>query len=65
MPIRAVDETNAIATLSGDPRPSNREKDAQYFVENSLDLLDAPGEWYLDRKTGVLTYCADPAVDLA
>ncbi len=64
MPIRAVDETNAIATLSGDPRPSNREKDAQYFVENSPDLLDVPGEWYLDRKTGVLTYCADPAVDL-
>ncbi len=26
------------------------------YFENSLDLLDAPGEWYLDRRTGVLSY---------
>ena len=26
------------------------------YFENSLDLLDAPGEWYLDRHTGVLSY---------
>jgi hypothetical protein len=32
------------------------EKAARYHVENALDLLDRPGEWYLDRTTGVLSY---------
>ncbi len=27
---------------------------ARYYVENALELLDRPGEWYLDRKTGTL-----------
>lgn len=26
------------------------------YFENSLDLLDSPGEWYLDRRTGLLSY---------
>src|SRR5205814_7329904 len=33
MQIKAVDETNHVATLSGDPRPSNRENNAQYYIE--------------------------------
>lgn len=28
----------------------------RYYVENARELLDAPGEWFLDRHTGVLTY---------
>lgn len=28
----------------------------RYRLENHPALLDAPGEWYLDTKTGVLTY---------
>lgn len=28
----------------------------RYFVENAMELLDSPGEWYLNRKTGVLYY---------
>jgi parallel beta-helix repeat protein len=62
--IRAVDETNHVAILSTNPRPSNREKNARYFIENAPDGLDAPGEWYLDRKTGVLTYIARAGEDL-
>lgn len=58
MPIRQVDETNHVATLSGNPRASNKENNAQYYIENAPDTLDMPGEWYLDRKTGVLTYWA-------
>jgi hypothetical protein len=64
MQIRSVDETAHVATLSGDPRPSNREDNAQYFIENAPDALDAPGEWYLNRKTGVLLYQAEPGQDL-
>jgi hypothetical protein len=26
----------------------------RYYIENAFDLLDAPGEWYLNRKTGLL-----------
>ncbi len=64
MPIRAVDETTHTATLAGEPRPSNRENDAQYYIENAPDGLDEPGEWYLDRQTGVVTYWALPGEDL-
>ena len=28
----------------------------RYVVENHLEGLDAPGEWYLDRNTGILHY---------
>ena len=34
---------------------------ARYYVENSRELLDAPGEWYLDRKAGRLTYLPRPS----
>jgi hypothetical protein len=32
----------------------------RYFAFNLLEELDQPGEWYLDRKTGIL-YCYPPA----
>ena len=56
--IRGIDETQHIATLSTNPHSSNREKDARYYIENAADALDAPGEWYLDRPTGMLRYIA-------
>ena len=33
---------------------------ARYYVENARELLDAPGEWYLDRKAGRLFYLPRP-----
>ena len=56
MPIVSMDPAAHIATLAGDPRKSNREADARYYIENTPDSLDTPGEWYLDRKTGVVSY---------
>ena len=56
MPITAVDEAAHVATLAGDPRPSNREDNARYWIENTPDALDARGEWYLDRARGVVSY---------
>jgi parallel beta-helix repeat protein len=56
MPIRKVDEVEHVATLAGGAIASNPETDARYYIENAPDALDAPGEWYLDRKTGVLSY---------
>ena len=33
---------------------------ARYFIENVAEALDTPGQWYLDRPTGVLTYLPRP-----
>lgn len=65
MQIRAVDEASRTVTLSGECTSSNREEKARYWVENARDMLDAPGEWYLDRQTGVLYYHAVPGEDIA
>jgi parallel beta-helix repeat protein len=65
MQIRAVDDKNNIATLSGNPRPSNRENNARYWVENAPEFLDAPGEWHLDRKSGIVSYLSQPDEDLS
>jgi hypothetical protein len=35
----------------------------RYLVDNVKEALDDPGEWYLDRKTGVLTYLAEKGED--
>jgi hypothetical protein len=56
MPIVAVDPAAHVATLAGDPRKSNRETDARYYLENAPGALDAAGEWMLDRQTGVVSY---------
>jgi len=56
MPIVSVDQTAHVATLTLDPRPSNKERDARYYIENAPDALDSPGEWYLDRTTHVVSY---------
>jgi hypothetical protein len=38
---------------------------ARYYVENARELLDAPGEWYLDRKAGRLSYQPRPGESIA
>src|SRR5205085_11642284 len=65
MLIGSVDETAHIAVLSGNPHSSINENNAQYYIENAPDALDAAGEWYLDKKTGLLKYLARPNEDLA
>ena len=34
------------------------------YLENALEFLDQPGEWYLDRKTGAVSYWPRPGEDL-
>ncbi len=65
MPIIAVDESAKLVTLAGKCAPSNREENARYWVENAPELLDAPGEWYLDRGTGEVTYWPLPGEEIA
>jgi hypothetical protein len=65
MPIVNVDETAHVATLTGDPRPSNKEADARYYIENAPDGLDSPGEWRIDVATGTAYYWPMPGENVA
>lgn len=35
------------------------------YLENAREMLDQPGEWYLDRTTGVLAYWPRPGENLS
>lgn len=41
------------------------EKGRRYLVENVREALTEPGEWYLDRQTGILTVLPLPGEDLS
>lgn len=55
-PLDAIDPTTGRITLPA-PGPGYGLKPGQpVFFQNLLAELDQPGEWYLDRKTGVLYF---------
>ena len=64
--IASVDETNRIVTFTGPTifRPLAWDPDQRYTVENAADLLDEPGEWYLDRRTGTVSYWPHAGEDM-
>ena len=37
---------------------------ARYYIDNLFEALTEPGEWYVDRKTGLLTYLPLPGETL-
>jgi hypothetical protein len=43
----------------------NREPNQPYYFENSLDFLDQPGEWYLDRGQQQVYYMPRPGENLS
>ncbi|MCC6446352.1 MAG: right-handed parallel beta-helix repeat-containing protein [Armatimonadetes bacterium] len=64
--IASVDEAGRIVTFTGPAAwpfeywgPNQR-----YHVENLPEALDKPGEWYLNRASGRLTYIPFPGEDL-
>jgi hypothetical protein len=60
LPIESIDATSGVVVLKPPHAVGHdaiRPNPGRWcYFENSLDLLDAPGEWYLDRRTGVLSY---------
>jgi hypothetical protein len=52
--------TNPCDWLVGYWQPQNQ----RYHVENFRAALDQPGEWYLERKTGLLYYWPLPGEDM-
>ncbi len=56
--IAEVDEASHVVRFTGPTifRPLAWDPEQRYYVENARELLDAPGEWYLDRQSGTLSY---------
>ena len=64
--IAEVDEENHLVHFTGPSCwPFERWGPKQrYYVENVPEALDAPGEWYLDRREGVVSYYPLPGEDM-
>ena len=60
--IASIDREKRIITLARDASYGNRPNDRYYF-RNALEELDAPGEWYLDRRTRILYFYPPSDVD--
>jgi hypothetical protein len=62
--IASIDRAARTYTLAADASYGIRSGD-RYFVQNVVEELDAPGEWYLDKAAGTLYFWppddADPA----
>lgn len=60
MRIASVDDQNGIVRFTGKSRGvqvwQSFPKDYRYFLDNVKEALSLPGEWYLDRPSGRLTY---------
>ncbi|NLO74610.1 MAG: hypothetical protein GX100_10970 [candidate division WS1 bacterium] len=68
--IAELDEATHTVTFDRDTGFSglmdeNRAGDTRYFLENVLEGLVSPGQWYLDRSAGLLTYLPLPGEDPA
>lgn len=66
--IASVDDAQHAVTFTG-PTPSTDDYGKlhagwRYLLENVREALHDPGEWYLDRKTGVLTYVPMPGEEI-
>jgi hypothetical protein len=62
LPIKSVSPATRTVTLD---RPSlfallSGNKPGPYWVENVFEALETPGQWYLDRRRGVLYYLPCP-----
>lgn len=56
IPIAAIETSTGLVTLQS-PGPTHGILTGQrVFLENALSELDSPGEWYLDRRTGLLYF---------
>jgi len=56
VPVTNIDENQSLLTMAYPPGGYRAELGARFFLENVREALDSPGEWFLDRVTGILTY---------
>lgn len=55
LPITAIDETQRLISFS-QPSAMQIYPGDLYYIENALEILDRPGEWYLDSVAGKIYY---------
>ena len=55
IPIKSVDRETRTITLKSDASYAVRPHD-RYYISNLFEELDAPGEWYLDKRTSTLFF---------
>ena len=64
-PLKAIDPDQHIVEFAAPLKEwwtiGYWEEKQRYYIENAREALDQPGEWYLNRKTGVLSYMPMPA----
>jgi hypothetical protein len=67
VPVKSIDEQTRTLTVRHQVGGPGRwctmdwfEKQPRYYLENSAEFLDAPGQWHLDCETGVLSYRPRP-----
>ncbi|MGQ9649345.1 MAG: right-handed parallel beta-helix repeat-containing protein [Phycisphaerae bacterium] len=65
LPLAEVNEADNIAKFERKSTfrltdAHNHQQFARYYVENVFEALDAPGQWYVDRPTGMLYYVPMP-----
>ena len=66
--ILKIDEKNQIAYLK-EPEDGPGKNNGllvvppRYYIENVKELLDAPGEWYFDRKNHEINYIPEKEID--
>ncbi len=58
--LEEVDPHTWLVRVGGPECVASLGEGDRYWVENVPELLDAPGEWYLDREAGRLYYVAGP-----
>ena len=68
LPIQSVNVESNLVTFANKASKvftdDFSEDGARYIVENVFEGLDAPGEWYLNRRTGQLYYYPMPGEDM-
>ncbi|MBN1418183.1 MAG: right-handed parallel beta-helix repeat-containing protein [Planctomycetes bacterium] len=63
-PLKSIDETSRTVEFSAPLKEwwaiGHWEREQRYFVEGVREGLDRPGEWHLDRASGILRYLPLP-----
>ena len=68
MPVESIDDKTNIVTFKYEDSKQFSDdfttRGARYIVENVFEALDQPGEWYLNKVTGILYYMPKPGEDI-
>lgn len=70
LPVKKIDTNDRLITFDKnsvmkiDPGNSSSPGAGIYYIENVLEILDTPGEWFLNRDEGRLYYLPIPGEDI-